>query len=238
MADRTAATPSSPRRGEVPKPMAGSSVPSWSVYVGIAMRLNLPSTRSELVGRRLVAGQAVGAPVLLHLGLVEVALALDQLVAGELLELLEDGVVGVVVALDDLEGPATRQHIAAHQLAVDALGQLVVPGVAELLHGVAEREVGGAGEAVEGVEVAARDLDGLEGLRQLAQRRDGRVVDAVRALVRGVRAAHPPRTSATETAPCSASIASARRVVCSSVTSTPASAKPSRSSRSTVPSGA
>ena len=47
------------------------------------------------------------------------------------------------------------QDVAAHQLGVDAVGELGVAGLAELVDRFAEGQVGGAREPVEGVEVAA-----------------------------------------------------------------------------------
>ena len=116
-----------------------------------------------------MAGVAAGALALLHLGLEEVPLALDQLLAGLALELAERRPVGVVVLLDELEGPPALDDVAADQLGVDPVGQLLVAGLAQLLDRLAEGEVGGAGAAVEGVEVAAALLDDLEGLGQLAE---------------------------------------------------------------------
>ena len=58
-------------------------------------------------------------------------------------------------------------------------------GLAQQVDGLAERQVAHAGEPVEGVEVAASVLDDLERLRQLAQRLDGLVVDALGTAVLG-----------------------------------------------------
>ena len=66
-------------------------------------RARLTSRSGPRLGRRLVVAGPVGAPVLLHLGLVQVPPAADQLVAGAGLQLLEQRVVAVVVVLDDLE---------------------------------------------------------------------------------------------------------------------------------------
>src|SRR5688572_33297204 len=86
------------------------------------------SAGADLVGRRLVTGQAVGTAVLLHLGLVEMPLPVDELVARELLELLEHRVVRVVVRLDDLERPPSRDHVAPDEVPVDPVGEVPVTG--------------------------------------------------------------------------------------------------------------
>src|SRR5829696_856711 len=95
-------------------------------------------TLVTLAGTRRVVGVAVRPAVLLHLRLEQVPSAPDELVARELLQRLEGGVVPVVVLLDDLEGPAAPQDVAAHQLGVDTVGELGVAGLAEQLDGVAE----------------------------------------------------------------------------------------------------
>ena len=56
--------------------------------------------------------------------------------------------------------------------------------------GLAEGEVGGAAQPVEGVEMPARGLHGLERLGQLARAGDGLVADAVGSLVLGELVAH------------------------------------------------
>src|SRR5688572_30859883 len=132
--------------------MAGSVEPSLRVYVGMGA---MASTLVTLSGAGRVVGIAVRPSVFLHLGLEQVPPATDELVACELLQRLERRVVAVVVHLDDLEGPATPQDVATHQLGVETVGELGVAGLAELLDRLAEGQVGGAGEPVEGVEVAA-----------------------------------------------------------------------------------
>ena len=83
--------------------------------------------------------------------------------------------VGVVVLLDDLEGPPasgiTLRPTSSRSSRSATLG---VAGVAEQPAGLAELEVGGAGELVEGVEVPAGPLDRLQGLAELADRGDDR----------------------------------------------------------------
>ena len=118
------------------------------------------------------------AAVLLHLRLEEVATPLHELVARLLLEGPERGVVGVVVLLDDLEGPPALEDVATDQLVLQPVGQVVMARLPEPGDGLAEGEVSGAGEAVEGVEVAAGSLDRFECLGELADRRDGLVTDA------------------------------------------------------------
>src|SRR6478609_3821985 len=114
------------------------------------MPLTLPSTARP----RLVPRSAVRTPLLLHLRLVEVPPAAGELVPRALLELLEQRVVAVVVLLDHLEGPATLQDVAADELPLDPVSQVGVPGFAEEVYGLAERQVGGPATAVEGVEEA------------------------------------------------------------------------------------
>src|SRR6476661_4210732 len=138
-----------------------------------------------VVGGRRVVGVPGGAPVLLHLGLEEVSAAPDQLLAGQPLEGLEGVVVAVVVLLDDLEAPAPVEHVPAHEVAFEAVGEVGVAGLAQLLDGLPEGEVRRAAEAVEGVQVAARVLDRLERLGELAQGLDGGVADALGAPVLG-----------------------------------------------------
>ncbi len=62
--------------------------------------------------RRLVVTPTLGAPVLLHARLEQVLAALHELVARGPLQLLREGVVPVVVVLDDLERPAAADDVA------------------------------------------------------------------------------------------------------------------------------
>src|SRR5690606_39349521 len=89
---------------------------------------------------------------------VQVRHAVGQL-ARLLLELLERLVVGLVVVLDDLERPPAGKHVAAHEFALEALGQLGVPCPLQPLDGLADLEVGRPGELMERVQVPAGDLD-------------------------------------------------------------------------------
>lgn len=111
-----------------------------------------------------VAGVAAGTLAFLHLGLVEVSLALDELLTGFALEVAERRPVGVVVLLHELEGPATLDDVAADELGIDPVRQLLVAGLAQQVDRLAESPVGGAGAAVEGVQVATAHLDRLQGL--------------------------------------------------------------------------
>src|ERR671920_2388120 len=108
--------------------------------------------------------------------LVDVPVAVGQLVAGALVEGAEDRPVVRVVVLDDLEGPAVGDDVAADQVAVEVVGEPGVTGLAEELDGVLQQQVGLAGVLVEAVELAARLLDGLEGLGELAEALHRRVV--------------------------------------------------------------
>src|SRR3954453_6980631 len=76
-------------------------------------------------GPGLVVRAAVGAAVLFELGPGDVAAAAEQLFPGRLLDVLERGVVAGVVLLDDLERPASRQHIPTDDLRLDPAGQAV-----------------------------------------------------------------------------------------------------------------
>src|SRR6478609_10214592 len=105
----------------------------------------MATTYSEIAGGRFVPGFTGTPTVFLHLRLVEVAPATDQLVARGPLQVAEVGVVAVVVLLDDLEGPPATEDVPPDELPLDALRELVVPGVAQLRDGVAEGQVSGPG---------------------------------------------------------------------------------------------
>ena len=83
-----------------------------------------------------------------------------------------------------------------------------MPGVAQGVDRLTERQVGAARELVEGVEVPARPLGGLQRLGQLADRLDGCLVDAVRDAVAlagtVVHAASPTMADATRAVACGA----------------------------------
>ena len=117
----------------------------------------------------------VGAPVLLHLRLVEVPPAADQLVAGRLLELLERRVVAVVVLLHDLERPRPSRMLRPTSSRSIRSARSVCPASRSCVDALAEGEVGGAAEPVEAVEEPAGGLDGLQRLADLAERLDRRV---------------------------------------------------------------
>ena len=120
--------------------------------------------RAGVVGDGGVVRVAGGALSLLHLCLVEVSLALDELVAGLALEVAERRPVGVVVLLHELEGPAAVDDVATDELGVDPVRQLLVACLAQQVDSLTESPVGGAGAAVEGVQVATAHLDRLQGL--------------------------------------------------------------------------
>ena len=129
----------------------------------------------------------VRAPLLLHLGLEEVPTTRDELVSRHPFEFDERRVIAVVVLLDDLERPPSLDDVAADELGLDPVGEIVMPGAAQLVDSVAEGEVGLAGEPVEGVQVAAGVFGDLERLGQLAECRDSLVGDPVGADVLVVR---------------------------------------------------
>ena len=112
----------------------------------------------------LPAGGTLG---LLQTRFVQVAYTAGQLLARGALQLPEDRPVAVVVLLHDLEGPVTRDHIAADQVPVDPGGYGVVASLAQGGHRVAELDVGRPGQLVERVQVAAGPLAGLQRLDSL-----------------------------------------------------------------------
>ncbi len=130
---------------------------------------------------------AVCAPRFLHLGFEKVTSALHEFVAHLLLESAEVRPVAVVEFLDELEGPATLGDVASDDLGAETLGDLVVPGLAEQLLGVAGEQIGATHQLMEGIEMAPRLLDGLESLGQFAGRFHSGVGDAFRAGVGGSR---------------------------------------------------
>jgi hypothetical protein len=101
-------------------------------------------------------------------------------VSGFLFEVGEQGVVAGVVVVDDLEGPAVVDDVAADEVAFEFGGELLVAGVAEELQDFVELVVGAAGEFVEAVEVAAGAIDCFEGVGEAADGQDGLVVDTFR----------------------------------------------------------
>jgi hypothetical protein len=60
---------------------------------------------------------ATGAAALLHLGLEHVPPTVRQAVTNGLLKQLEQGIVAVVVLLDELKRPSPRDDVAPDQLA-------------------------------------------------------------------------------------------------------------------------
>lgn len=127
-----------------------------------------------------------GAALFFHLGLEQVMLALKQLVPHLLVDGLESGVVAVVVVFDDLERPPPFDHIAPDDLLFDPFGQCAMAGLAKTLNCVIECKVGHTGEAMEGIQEAARIFDGFERFRQFAHRGHGGIVDAFGSLVGSV----------------------------------------------------
>src|SRR6185503_17559454 len=95
----------------------------------------------RVVGSSLVVAEPVRALALLHLGLVDVATTLDECVSGGPLGVLDRRVVAVVVLLDDLERPATLEHVASDDLLVDAVGDRIVTGRPQHLDGLADGQV-------------------------------------------------------------------------------------------------
>ena len=102
----------------------------------------------------------------------------DELVAGPRVEVAEGAPVVVVEVLDDLEGPAVGDHVAARRGRGRGRRRArCAPAVAQQLDGVLQQPVGLAGQLVEAVQQAAGLLDGLEGLGELAEALDGGVVE-------------------------------------------------------------
>src|SRR3954452_1247418 len=139
---------------------AGGRWTTPSMYFGVAA-----------IRPSLVSGAAVGTPALLELGFEDVAPARGQLVADPPLHGSDGVVVDVVELLDDLERPATVEHVAPHRLPLDQLGQWMPVRVPQHAGGVAQEEVGAAHELVERVQMPPGSLDPLEGFAQLAGRR-------------------------------------------------------------------
>ncbi len=178
------------RRGFVPTHRPGSTCPAASRNLWFRCGRHWTSVTAPARCRR--AGPPRGArdracAVLLHLRLEEVTPAAHELVARPRLEPLERRVVVVVVLLDDLEGPSPLDHVPADELGLELVGQGIVTGLSEEVDGISEGEVGGPRHPVEAVEAAARVLDDLERLGQLAERLDGGIVDSVRTAVLGDR---------------------------------------------------
>src|SRR4051794_5322940 len=117
------------------------------------------------------------APFVLHLRLEHVANPGGEVLADGLLQGGDRREVVVVELLDELERPPPIDHVAAHVLALDLVGELSVTGFAEPVDGVTEQQVGAAHQLVPAVEVAACPDQVLVGLAQLADRGDGGVVD-------------------------------------------------------------
>lgn len=124
---------------------------------------------------------APGRPsLLLELALEDVATAVDQFVADSALGLPERLVIDAVELLEDLERPPSLEHVAAHYLLGDELGQLGVAGGPQLLDRLLGHEVGPPDEVVEVVETATGPFGPFQRLADQGGRFDGRVVDTVR----------------------------------------------------------
>ena len=150
--------------GECGHPVAIPPAAASRLAHGLVPSCCPAALRAGVVGDGGVVRIAGGALSLLHLCLEEVSLALHELVACLALEVAERRPVGVVVLLHELEGPAAVEDVATDELGVDPVRQLLMAGLAQQVDRLAESPVGGAGVAVEGVQVAAAHLDRLEGL--------------------------------------------------------------------------
>jgi hypothetical protein len=136
-----------------------------------------------------MAGPAFRSLVLFHPRLVQVPSALGQLLPCVSFKIAEELPVVVVIVLDDLECPATRDDVSAQQFGFEPIGDGGVPGLPQRFDRVAQLNVGGAGQLVEGVEVPAGAFAGLQGLGQLSECFHRLVADTTRcgvALVRQV----------------------------------------------------
>jgi hypothetical protein len=118
------------------------------------------------------------------------AAAVHEAVAQDALVLPKTGPVAVVELLEDLEGPAAGQHVAAEQVLVDSRGELVVPGVPQQLEDVVEGEVRFPNKLVEADQMAAGSLELLERLAHLPGGLDLGVGGAVRARVALIESFH------------------------------------------------
>jgi hypothetical protein len=79
-------------------------------------------------------------------------------------------VVVVVEVLDDLIGPASLEHVAAHDVSPQRSGRFTVSELLEQMRAFLEEVVGSADQLMEGVEVAAGPLDILKRFGCLAHR--------------------------------------------------------------------
>lgn len=131
----------------------------------------------------LVVAAATGAAVFLHLGLEQVSLAVDQLVTNLLVDRLESGVIVVVVVLDDLEGPAPFNDVAAHDFELNLIGEIAMASRTQTFDGIIKSQIGHTAQPMEGIQEPASILDDFERLGELAGRVNGGVVNAGRALV-------------------------------------------------------
>ena len=115
-------------------------------------------------------GAALGAAALFHLGLEHVPLPAHQLLTHGALVIPQPAPVFVVELLDDLEGPPSVQDVAAHHVGLQRLGDLMLAGVAQLVAGFTEQQIGVAHQLMKRVEVAAGALD-VSGMpaRELAE---------------------------------------------------------------------
>ena len=112
-----------------------------------------PARASRRVGG--VRRMAAGAAAFLHLRLVHVRAPGCQRGAHVAFEVTQCAVTTLVAFLDDLETPAVGQHVAADQLFLQPLGELMGAGRAQEPRGLVQGQVGAAGQLVEGVEVTS-----------------------------------------------------------------------------------
>jgi dipeptidyl aminopeptidase/acylaminoacyl peptidase len=144
----------------------------------------MPATPAEAVG--------------LELSLVHVRPAADQRVAHGPLGVTEGLPVDRVELLDDLERPATLQHVAPDDLLAQKPGLAMMARLGERVAGLAKQGIGTADDLVEVVEPPAGALHPFERLGDLADRLDGRIVHPLRSPVR-VAGWHGPRADARAT---------------------------------------
>lgn len=129
-----------------------------------------------------------GSASFLHFCFGKVSFAVDELSSCQFFCFLECCIVVVVVLLDDLESPAAFEHVPPHEVMFQFVSDAVVSGLSQQLHGLAEGEVGGSCEPVEGVQVSSRLLGCFESFGKFAYCFHGFLAHTVRTHVSAVRA--------------------------------------------------
>ena len=119
---------------------SGGGVPFSRVEIPTPPHLTVENAMSPSVasGPGFMPHSAVGAPLVLHLCLVDVSLTCDERVTHATLVVAELRPVPVVELLDDLKGPPALQHVATDQFRLQAFGDFAVSGRPQIVTGLAE----------------------------------------------------------------------------------------------------